>query len=318
MIQVESAVPVMIGSTTSKTTSLTIKTSTMQLASIRSDKKVKLHIDTTHTQPMIANQGDAVTIKTTNTQQGVTVATIAKDHVVVITNQGKLEEEINALSKKFLIGDQEIAFGEMFGETVSGDILTGAVVDTGTIPSIIADIQQENATSTVKIVKNTPIKAIKESLPTKQVEKPVINIIEPGLGTTNLLTEEKLRELKLQLYAPHLQSAIRTMMIAYAKADYQTFLIQKKQVSKAIINLYSLVGYEPHIRVIASDPQVAVRQYQTLIEQLILNINRSRGIPAQYINKLASTEVMFMIMRNVGYGKFVNQKMNDDEIWNRI
>jgi hypothetical protein len=48
---------------------MTIKTPQLQLASIRSDKKVKLQIDTTHKNPMIANQGDVITIKTTDTEK---------------------------------------------------------------------------------------------------------------------------------------------------------------------------------------------------------------------------------------------------------
>jgi hypothetical protein len=108
------------------------------------------------------------------------------------------------------------------------------------------------------------------------------------------------------------------MLLSYARADYQTFLGHKKEISKAMYSIYESVDFSPHIRVIASDPQVAVRQYQSLIDQLLLSIDRSRGIPTQYINKMMSIEVSFIIMRNIGYGKFIESKLTDDELWKLI
>lgn len=126
--------------------------------------------------------------------------------------------------------------------------------------------------------------------------------------------QEDFSQLKSQLYAPNLQSSLRTMMIAYARADYQMFLTQKKEISKAIYNLYDILDFVPHIRVVAIDPQLAVRQYQSLIEQLLLSIDRSRGIPPQYVNKMMSIEVTFMIMKSIGYGKFIHSELSDDEL----
>lgn len=130
MIQVESTV--VTGLTDTKTTTMTIKTPSIQISSLRSDKKVKLHIDTSHKNALIANQGDTVMIKTNNADNGVVVASIQSQQVVVINDQGKLEEEITALSKKMLIGDQELSLIDMFA-VLTGEVVSGAAIvsDTG-------------------------------------------------------------------------------------------------------------------------------------------------------------------------------------------
>ena len=108
------------------------------------------------------------------------------------------------------------------------------------------------------------------------------------------------------------------MTLAYAKADYQDFLQQKIIVAKALKELYATVWFEPHIRVISRDPQIAVRQFKSLIDQLLNDINRSRGIQSTYIQKLVSYDAMFVIMKSIGYGKFIDKTISDDILWQTI
>ena len=73
MIQVESSIA---QESSEHVTEMTIKTPKLQLASIRSDKKIKLHIDASQENAFIANQGDAVTLTTTDSHQCVMVASL--------------------------------------------------------------------------------------------------------------------------------------------------------------------------------------------------------------------------------------------------
>jgi hypothetical protein len=320
MIQVESTQT----SATDTATEMTIKTPQLQLAAIRSDKKIKLHIDSSTKNPVIANQGDAVTLKTTDAEQWVHVASLQSQQVVVINDAGKLEQEIISLGKKLVIADHVISFDEIFevpgtgsAESESGNVNSGAilaVVDSKEDTKTFAIDSVPTSTQPITQTKEQP----KDSLPTDlQTAEPEVAEGD-ALGSKDLLTQEDFSEFKLQLYAPNFHQALRSMLLAYARADYQTFLAQKKIVSPAISSLYDIVSFQPHIRVIASDPQVAVRQYQSLIDQLLLNINRSRGMSNMYVNKLMSIEVMFMLMRNIGYGKFIDSSLSDDELWKLI
>lgn len=329
MIQVESVSP--WSWMNEQTTEMTIKTPQLQLASIRSDKKVKLQIDTTHKNPMIANQGDVITIKTTDTEKWVIVASIQSQQLVVINDAGKLEQEIIGLTKKIIIGDQEISFNDLFEESLSPENISGTEMS-GTLLGMPV-IAVTSGTEVIDSWSVDPIWVALATVTHHEIPKKwdgVVKkeeIIEPSsttgiawdvLGTKDLLKEKDFSALKSQLYAPHFQQALRGMLLSYARADYQTFLGHKKEISKAMYSIYESVDFSPHIRVIASDPQVAVRQYQSLIDQLLLSIDRSRGIPTQYINKMMSIEVSFIIMRNIGYGKFIESKLTDDELWKLI